>query len=228
MIRKDAKKFSRFEKSYWQYFLELEEQFVSTKRYVTFDKANFKTFSSEYLKLLEAVCSEIDMVGKEIAHQINPEFKISDKNIDIQKWWYIIQDFITAGELKPVILLNEMAFSPWKGYIIEQYVDKNGATRHRLSGKSKTPSWWTSYNKVKHSRTLEDPETQEKYFHRANLGNVCEAFAALYKLEKQYMMAVGRALDYNRCKKSTLFENEKSVGYYDEDGDFCQADENGD
>ena len=48
MIRKDAKKFSRFEKSYWQYYLELEEQFVSTKRYVTFDKANFKTFSSEY------------------------------------------------------------------------------------------------------------------------------------------------------------------------------------
>ena len=40
-ITKDAKKFNQFEKSYWQYFLELEEQFLSTKRYVAFDKVQF-------------------------------------------------------------------------------------------------------------------------------------------------------------------------------------------
>lgn len=69
-LQKDAKRYKIFEKSYWNYFLELEDQFLATKRYVAFDTANFKAYSLEYLKLLEAVCSEIDIVGKEIAHQI--------------------------------------------------------------------------------------------------------------------------------------------------------------
>ena len=69
-IQKDSKLFQFFEKNYWEYYLELEEQFISTKRYVAFDAANYKSYSLEYLKLLEAVCSEIDIVGKEIAHQI--------------------------------------------------------------------------------------------------------------------------------------------------------------
>ena len=222
-IAKDARKFNQFEKSYWQYFLELEEQFLSTKRYVTFDQANFKTFSSEFLKLLEAICSEIDVVGKEIAHQIDSDFKITDGNVDIQKWWYKIQDWYREDTLEPIKLMDEIEFSPWAEYQIEEFVDKRGATRHRLVSNSKTPHWWTSYNKVKHSRTLDDPETQEKYFHRANLGNVCEAFSALYLLEKRYMMSVGRAVEYERCQKSKLFENEKPSFYVDEDGCWCQV-----
>ena len=75
-IQKDSKLFQFFEKNYWEYYLELEEQFISTKRYVAFDAANYKSYSLEYLKLLEAVCSEIDIVGKEIAHQIDSSFKI--------------------------------------------------------------------------------------------------------------------------------------------------------
>ena len=35
----------QFIKSYWEYFLELEEQLLETKRYVDFDKANEKTYS---------------------------------------------------------------------------------------------------------------------------------------------------------------------------------------
>ena len=224
-ITKDKNIFSLFEKSYWQYFLELEEQFLSTKRYVAFDKANFKTFSTEYLKLLEAVCSEIDVVGKEIAHQIDTSFKVSDSKNNIQKWWYVIQDWVVEDDLEPVAILNELEFSPWKGYRIEQYVDAKGATRHRLEGDSQTPYWWTSYNKVKHNRTLDDPDTQEKFFNRANLGNLCDAFSALYILEKRYMMSVGGAEDYNRVQKSQLFERTKPSFYYDEDGALCQADD---
>ena len=53
-----------FKKSYWNYFLELEEEFLLTQKYVTFDKLNFNTFSAEYIKLIQAVCSEIDVVAK--------------------------------------------------------------------------------------------------------------------------------------------------------------------
>lgn len=222
-IIKDKNIFSFFEKSYWQYFLELEDQFLVTRRYVAFEKANFGTFSTEYLKLLEAVCSEIDVVGKEIAHQIDASFKMTDSSNNIQKWWYVIQDWVVEEDLEPVPFLNDMEFSPWTGYRIEQYVDKKGATRHRLDGESKTPYWWSSYNKVKHNRTLDDPETQEKFFHRANLGNLCAAFTALYILEKRYMMSAGEAEDYNRVQKSRLFEQTKPSFYFDEDGALCQA-----
>ena len=61
-----------FIKSYWEYFLELEEQLIETKRYVAFDKANAKTYSIEYLKLYQAVCSEIDVVAKEISSPKQP------------------------------------------------------------------------------------------------------------------------------------------------------------
>lgn len=76
---------------------------------------------------------------------------------------------------------------------------------------------------MKHSRTLDDPETQEQFFHRANLGNVCEAFAALYLLEKRYMMSVDRAENYNRSQSSNLFEQRKPDFYQDENGCWCQA-----
>lgn len=224
-ITKNKELFLRFEKIYWQYFLELEEQFLSTRRYVAFDKANFKTFSTEYLKLLVAVCSEIDTVGKAIAHQVNADFKEADTNNNVQKWWYIIQDWFQEANMSSVKLLDDMEFSPWVGFRIEQFVNAKGAIRLRLEKDSATPYWWTSYNKVKHTRTLEDPVTQEQYFHRASLGNLCEAFSALYLLEKCYMMSVGRAEDYNRVQKSKLFEKEKPAFYYDEDGDICQAED---
>ena len=133
------------------------------------------------------------------------------------------EDWYREDTLEPIKLMDEIEFSPWAEYQIEEFVDKREATRHRLVSNSKTPYWWTSYNKVKHSRTLDDPETQEKYFHRANLGNVCEAFSALYLLEKRYMMSVGRAVEYERCQKSKLFENEKPSFYVDEDGCWCQV-----
>lgn len=221
-LQKDAKRYKIFEKSYWNYFLELEDQFLATKRYVAFDAANFKAYSLEYLKLLEAVCSEIDIVGKEIAHQIDPGFKISDHSSNIQKWWFTIQDWYAENAMEPVKILDELEFCPWDGYRIEEYPDKNGVKRLRLAENSKTPYWWTSYNKVKHNRTLDDPDTQQQYFHRANLENLCNAFSTLYLLEKKYMKSVGRAEDYNRCSKSKLFEQEKPTFFYDEDGYLCQ------
>ncbi len=65
---------SQFIKSYWNYYLELEDQLIQTKRFVDFDISNYKTFSIEYLKLLQATCSEIDVVAKIIAEKLDPTF----------------------------------------------------------------------------------------------------------------------------------------------------------
>lgn len=68
---------SQFIKSYWNYYLELEEQLNQTKRFVDFDISNYKTFSIEYLKLLQATCSEIDVVAKIIAKNLILHFQNS-------------------------------------------------------------------------------------------------------------------------------------------------------
>ena len=89
----------QFLKSYWGYFLELEEQLKNTKRYVEFSRANRKAYSVEYLKLYQAVCSEIDVVGKEIACYITPNFKTKDANV--KKWGFEVQkQFSSIKDIK--------------------------------------------------------------------------------------------------------------------------------
>lgn len=79
-----------FVKSYWNYYLELEDQFIATKKFVEFDVSNFTTYSVEYLKLFQAVCSEIDVVAKILAEEYDAAFKkLENKNI--QKWGYNLQ-----------------------------------------------------------------------------------------------------------------------------------------
>ena len=55
-----------FYKSYWKYFLELEESLLELQRYINFEKNNWKVYSNEFIKLIEVIGSEIDVVAKEI------------------------------------------------------------------------------------------------------------------------------------------------------------------
>lgn len=38
---------TQFIRSYWDYFLELEDEFKKTQKYVAFDKTNKRTYSVE-------------------------------------------------------------------------------------------------------------------------------------------------------------------------------------
>jgi hypothetical protein len=44
-----------FTKSYWNYYLELEERMEETRRYIEYDENNFKTYSSNYLRRYRTV-----------------------------------------------------------------------------------------------------------------------------------------------------------------------------
>lgn len=79
-----------FRKLYWNYFLELEHEFAETSRYVSFEKSNSNTYSREFLKLLQAICSEIDVVGKEITSMVDPTFNSNGKQT-IKNWGYALQ-----------------------------------------------------------------------------------------------------------------------------------------
>ena len=179
---------SIFIRSYWDYYLELEEQFKSTSKYVAFDSYNKNTYSVEYLKLFQAVCSEIDVVAKEIASRLDLSFK-PDRNTTIYKWGYVLQNCLPDILTQKVVFNHEQIVAPWKNWMYEQYYDSNNHLRYRLKGNAKTLTWWKAYNDVKHTRTKTTDNGNINYS-KANLGNLINSYAALFILESEYMFTL--------------------------------------
>lgn len=175
----------QFLKSYWSYYLELEEQLIETKRYVEFSISNSKTYSIEYLKLYQAACSEIDVVGKEIAQKVNPQFKV-DWKTNIKKWGYEMQQ--QFGNIKDMHVLfnNDISLQPFENWEYEKYTKANKSKDLRLVGKKRNViKWWNSYNTVKHQRI--GLVTGTKNFTLANQENLILAFSALFLMEELFI-----------------------------------------
>ena len=194
---------STFVKSYWNYYLELEEQFISTKKFVEFDSSNSTAYSLEYLKLFQAVCSEIDVVAKMLAEEYDASFvKVENKNI--QKWGYYLQSAYPYLETASVIFHAEYTILPWKNWKYETYLDKRKSLRYRLVQGKATPFWWTAYNKVKHERTSHSTDGKANYT-RANQKNLIYALAALFILEQSYLDSIEEQAGIS-YQKSKLFQ----------------------
>ncbi|MBO5318978.1 MAG: hypothetical protein J6B01_04110 [Ruminococcus sp.] len=190
----------QFIKSYWSYYLELEAQFIETKRYVEFGQDNSKTYSVEYLKLYQAVCSEIDVVGKEIAKYRNPNFKTKDANI--KKWGYEFQQLFGHIKDVQVSFVSEQTIHPFLNWEYEIHTDKKGRQNLRLvDGAKNVIPWWSSYNDVKHQRIGLVTGTQN--FPLANQKNLVSAFSALFLMEIMF-------IDYLKNRESIQIEIEKS------------------
>ena len=138
---------------YWQHFLALESDFSATSRFVEFAPANFKTFSVEYAKLLLAVGSEIDVLCKVICGRISPGARCG--NIDEYRVCLTSRGHIYSEEV--LIRRYGLDFIPWAAW---------------ASGTN--PTWWDSYNNVKHHRHVQ--------FQEANLENCVNAIAGLFVL----------------------------------------------
>ena len=54
----------QFQRQYSEYYHVLESDFCDTERYLYIDPDNFGSFSSEFIKLIQAICSEIDVTLK--------------------------------------------------------------------------------------------------------------------------------------------------------------------
>lgn len=142
-----------------------------------------------------------------MAYTVNNNFKPNDKKNNILKWWFEIQDTITVSPHQGIayepasatkklseatcLFLGTMELKPWKGFSVENYIASDGSKRVRPVNKS-IPSWWSSYNNVKHNRISLAPQESEKpNYSKANLGNLIHALGALYLLEKAYMESIG-------------------------------------
>lgn len=185
---------------YWKYYISLENQFMETGRYVELDFVNNgKTYSVEYLKLFQAVCSEIDVMGKTLAAALNESYKAS-KNTGINEWWYYVSNADSTLRDRTCLLFSEHIVQPWKGFIVIKNPNdraKRFILDESISQKSRTPSWWNDYNSVKHNRTGRYEKHSTNYA-KANLKNLFYAFAGLYTLEVKLMETC------NRQRKETI------------------------
>ena len=106
-----------FIKNFWSYYLELERQFIETRRYVEFSAENNKAYSVEYLKLYQAICSEIDAVGKEIAADVVSGFVV-DTDTNIKKWGYNLQKVFGNIKDDTVIFYDTYTVKPFENWVL--------------------------------------------------------------------------------------------------------------
>ena len=212
MLEKDEMIFEVIERAHWNYFLSLEDEMLEIRKYVDFNEKNFNTFSMKFMKLHLAVCSEIDTFAKVLANQIHPKLLKLDESPSITKWWYLIQDWYDEIDHKTVRALNSLDLNPWNNFRVEP--NRNKKNCYKLIEGYKTPSWWTAYNDLKHKRTIVR-KGRKSNFETANLGNVCNAFAGLYILEKNCLMQLGSNTQLGKRSRSKMFENDIAI-YVDE------------
>ncbi len=163
---------------HWSYYLVLEKDFLDVERYISFDfgdnylydsdhtvadYANSTTFSNEFVKQYQAICSEVDVILKTICKELGntsadsmPDYT----NLVLNQW---------SNLPNQKVRMNAIELQPFKNW--------------SSNPTFKSPDWWSPYNRVKHERI--------DNFRNANLKNVANALAGLYILELYLVKFIG-------------------------------------
>lgn len=138
---------------HWDYFLALDRDLDVVSRFIDFSDDNLHVYSTELTRLYLAIGSEIDVVGKQLILRCDPTNEA--RNIDhyraaIPVYYPHFCAFpVTVPRLEATII-------PWESWPADN------------------PTWWKSYNNVKHRR--------HDHFREASLENVIHAMCALFAL----------------------------------------------
>lgn len=170
---------AEFIRRYWDYYLILEKDFFETERYVAIDKINFATYSNEYSKQYQTICSEIDVISKSYCRAIDNQFR--GEVIDAYCKCITDADASFSGQTIEVQNRN-IKLSPWANWTYSIQTGTSGKTHL----KAINPIWWTTYNKIKHARTTINSATNLQYYQLANQENVLNALAGLFQIEMFY------------------------------------------
>lgn len=141
--------------NHWQYYLTLEDDFRHSFRYVEPCKMNEHTYSVEYVRLLLAIGSEVDVVLKQICTHFGRQGN------NIEEYQKAICSSNTGTVLKTAVKMYEADFkqiTPWNSWFV--------------ASTPTSPAWWKSYNDVKHKRS--------ENFSKASFKNVRDGLAGLF------------------------------------------------
>lgn len=119
----------KFLKSYWRYYLLLEEKFMQSINYVELSEKNFPTYSIEYAYLLQTIGSELDTFFKfYCGFDLEESKTMKDyRSHVLGKYPEIVNRTITVAEFS----LTLTPFKDWN---------------------TQSLKWWKAYNSVKHNR----------------------------------------------------------------------------
>lgn len=176
-----------FLKVYWKQYRLLERDLIQTDDYVSIDKDNYTTFSSQYTKLLLTTCSEMDSIAEQLCgiHEGKIPFGIRNK-LDV-----LIEEYPNL-----------------KKYRVN--------TKYPYDIKNITPmvkfddsvsDWWQAYNDIKHRR-MEANEAGRYNYTKANLKNVLHAMVALYILNRKLYDSLEDVGKPGEALISNLFDDE--------------------
>lgn len=139
---------------HWKFLLSVEEDFQRLSRYVEVHPDNFRTYSIELARLLLSLGSEVDVVAKMLIASFNPT--VRSENID-QHRTNIVARFPKFSTIEIQVPKHDLLLQPWSSW-----------------STGTNPTWWTSYNLVKHKR--------HQHYSDASLENALNAGAGLYSL----------------------------------------------
>lgn len=165
---------------HWDYFLLLERDLVAIADTVELSEKNCSTFGPRILQLILNAGSELDTALKSLDGAVNEENVNVDK-LSMREYKdfiarYMLEEFTTA-EVK--FLHSEVVLAPWSS----------------LANDGETPTWWKTYNNVKHHR--------DKYYEFATLRVALEVTAALFVVDVHLKEADYAASEQPRAYGST-------------------------
>lgn len=137
---------------HWQYLITLDSDLHKCSRFVDINPRNFRSYSIEFVRILLAASSEIDVVAKILCNCIDSTK--SCKNINEYRDTIIVR-FPKFPSMIIDVPQYELQLTPW-----------NEWSQHR------NPSWWGAYTNIKHKRA--------DHFADANLENTLNAVAGLF------------------------------------------------
>ncbi|MBN1215214.1 MAG: hypothetical protein JXA99_07190 [Candidatus Lokiarchaeota archaeon] len=191
---------SDFRGIYWKYYLILERDVKNVEPYISFHKGNENCFSNEFIKLYQAICSEIDVFCKrycEYIHYKNMKAKLNIEGyLEIKKDRPNISDYakyINEYQEKLIEEREELAKKQDRKITKKEKDELKLTTQEVFLLESNfkftpwenwtnenSPEWWKKYNDIKHNRAEKDNYKQ------ANLFNVLSSLAGLCVLEKYF------------------------------------------
>ena len=159
---------------HWNYFLSIEEELLTTSKYVEFDLDNLKTFSTKYTKIILEASSEVDV----LLTQVGKIFKQKKKKPNFKDHYKIIN-------LNVNTLITEKLFIEQYGIDISPYEEWTN---------NKELDWHKTYNNLKHNRG--------SHYKEGNLENAFLSVGALFTTVVHYYQCI--ALNSNPGKRIRL------------------------
>jgi len=159
-----------FKLKYWEYFLAIEEDFISIEKIIPIDTQNTNTFSIHYMKILFSICSEIDVLFKEF--------------IEYNRWHRFSANDGNIGRYKDILNYNLHDFSN-QVVIFSEKIELEPFFNWK---QDKKLNWWKDYNDLKHKRTLSNSGIEN--YKKANQKNILDALGALYQIEMYFYKSI--------------------------------------